>query len=107
MAYAALDDRTARAELWAGETRVAAFTMEPHAITLEGSCTLVFDRLPVLRRVEGREVVLEHRGFFYGFRVARGRLRQAGPEGLEIGPEENRTRASGFLIPVETPGCCL
>ena len=51
--------------------RVAAFTMEPHAITLEGSCTLVFDRLPVLRRVEGREVVLEHRGFFYGFQVAR------------------------------------
>lgn len=44
--------------------------------------------LPVLRRVEGREVVLEHRGFFYGFRVARGRLRQAGPEGLEIEPEE-------------------
>ena len=88
VAYAALDDRTARAELWAGETRVAAFTMEPHAITPEGSCTLVFDRLPVLRRVEGREVVLEHRGFFYGFRVARGRLRQAGPEGLEIEPEE-------------------
>lgn len=56
MAYAALDDRTARAELWAGETRVAAFTMEPHAITLEGSCTLVFDRLPVLRRVEGRRL---------------------------------------------------
>lgn len=86
--YAALDDLTARAELWAGEAPLAAFTMEPHAITLEGSCTLVFDRLPVLRQVENRQVVLEHRGFSYGFRVARGRLRQAGPEGLEIEPEE-------------------
>ena len=63
--YAALDDLTARAELWAGEEPLAAFTMEPHAITLEGSCTLVFDRLPVLRQVEDRQVVLEYRGFSY------------------------------------------
>lgn len=101
--YAALDDLTARAELWAGEAPLAAFTMEPHAITLEGSCTLVFDRLPVLRQVEDRQVVLEYRGFSYGFRVARGRLRQAGPEGLEIEPE-GRSVVLILGSPVEREG---
>lgn len=91
--YTARDELTARAELWSGETCLAAFTMEPHAITLAGNCTLVFDRLPVLRRVEGREVVLEHSGFFrYGFRVSQGILRQTGSQGLEIGPEEGVIR---------------
>ncbi len=40
--YTARDDLTARAELWSGAACLAAFTMEPHAITLEGACTLVF-----------------------------------------------------------------
>ena len=62
--YTARDDLTARAELWSGAACLAAFTMEPHAITLEGACTLVFDRLPVLCGVEGRKVVLEHSGCF-------------------------------------------
>lgn len=87
--YTARDDLTARAELWSGAACLAAFTMEPHAITLEGACTLVFDRLPVLCGVEGWEVVLEHSGCFrYGFQVARGILRQTGPQSLEIEPEE-------------------
>ncbi|MFR0734402.1 MAG: hypothetical protein ACLSHU_09660 [Oscillospiraceae bacterium] len=34
--YTARDDLTARAELWSGAACLAAFTMEPHAITLEG-----------------------------------------------------------------------
>ena len=50
---------------------------------------MVFDRLPVLCGVEGRKVVLEHSGCFrYGFQVARGILRQTGPQSLEIEPEE-------------------
>ena len=38
--YTARDDLTARAELWSGAACLAAFTMEPHAITLEGGLHL-------------------------------------------------------------------
>ncbi len=94
VAYAALDDRTARAEL-GGETRVAAFTMEPHAITLEGSCT------PGIRPPAGASpgggpgVVLEHRGFFYGFRVARGGSGRLDPKVWKLSRRRDRGPDSG------------
>lgn len=97
--YRALDRLTARAELWSGEDRIAAFTMEPHAVGWEGTCSLCFDRLPVLVELRGREVVLEHEGFRYGFRVDRGRVRIKGP-GLEIEPEDGQA-AITFGPPVE------
>ena len=97
--YRALDRLTARAELWSGEDRIVAFTMEPHAVGWEGTCSLCFDRLPVLVELRGREVVLEHEGFRYGFRVDRGRVRIKGP-GLEIEPEDGQA-AITFGPPVE------
>ena len=81
---------------WAGETRVAAFTMEPHAITLEGSCT------PGIRPPAGASPgggpgggVLEHRGFFYGFRVARGGSGRLDPKVWKLSRRRDRGPDSG------------
>lgn len=88
--YFAEDALTAKAELWQGEKRLARFTMQPNSITLEGAYRLRFDRLPVLKSCENNRVLLEHRGFTYGFTIASGSLTQAGADGLEIAPAEGK-----------------
>lgn len=94
--YLAADEFTARAELWgnpggegAGEP-MAAFTMHPDSILLEGNFGLYFDFLPVFSACDGREVLLTHEGYSYSFHVAQGTISRAGREGLEIRPEQNR-----------------
>ncbi len=87
--YFAEDALTAKAELWQGEKRLACFTMRPASITLEGSYRLHFDCLPVLKNCTNSRVLLEHRGFTYGFAVENGKIAQVG-DGLEIVPEEEK-----------------
>ncbi len=83
------DALTAKAELWQGEKRLACFTMRPASITLEGFYRLHFDCLPVLKNCTNSRVLLEHRGFTYGFAVENGKIAQVG-DGLEIVPEEEK-----------------
>ena len=81
--YDTIDGQTARARLLGH----GDFVMDQSGITLTGPYSLKFDRLPVLKEVRGREVVLEHRGFAYSFTVERGIL-----NGLTIVPEEGTIR---------------
>lgn len=88
--YKTTDRLTARAELWNTEkTRLlAAFTMRPDRIALEGDYRLRFDALPVFRSCEGAAVHLEHEGFPYSFAVIRGSIARAGLDGMEIVPAQ-------------------
>ena len=81
-----VDDVTARARLMDGERCLAELTMDQGGMTLRG-CSLAFDRLPVLKGVDGRRVNLEHEGFGYDFLVEKGVM-----EGLVIRPEEGVIR---------------
>lgn len=87
--FEALDDQTARARLMAGERCLAQLRMDQRGVTVEGGYRLRFDRLPVLRKVRGREVWLEHEGYAYCFTVDRGTI-----HGLEIAPENGIIRLS-------------
>ena len=81
--YDTIDEYTARARLLGH----AEFIMDQRGVTITGPYSLKFDRLPVLRAIEGRELRLEHRGFAYGFTVARGTI-----DGLTIRPEDGVIR---------------
>lgn len=80
--FDSLNGQTARARLMAGDKCLAALTMAPWGVRLEGHFRLRFDRLPVLRGVSGREVRMEHNGFGCSFTVDRGTV-----DGLTIAPE--------------------
>lgn len=82
-----VSDDTARARLMVGETCVAELRMDQSGITVAGGLSLRFDRLPVLRRVEGRTVHLEHEGFPFAFTIEQGVM-----EGLTISPENGCIR---------------
>lgn len=90
--YLALDELTAAAQLRDEETDelLAVFTMRPDTLMIEGDFRLCFDFLPVFRARNGREVVLEHEKFSYGFGVPEGEICRAGRDGLEIRPEQGR-----------------
>ena len=91
-----LDDVTARARLMDGERCLAELTMDQSGMTLRG-CSLVFDRLPVLKGVDGRRVLLEHEGFSYELIIEQGAM-----EGLTIRPEGDAIRLTLGDHPGET-----
>lgn len=74
--YGAVDGLTSQAQLLDRETGhpLATFTMRPDHILLEGPYSLCFDYLPNLTACRGRQVLLEHEGFSYGFEVTEGRI---------------------------------
>lgn len=90
--YKTTDRLSARAELWNTEKNrlLAAFTMEPDRIVLEGDYKLCFDVLPVFRSCEGETIYLEHEGFSYSFAVRQGSVCRAGSGGMEIAPVQGR-----------------
>lgn len=90
--YDAPDARTARARLLRDDAVLAQFLMDQAGFTLTGDNDLVFDRLPVFRSLEGREVHMEHEGFAYSFTVEQGSILRAGADGLEIAPENGVIR---------------
>lgn len=90
-----VSDDTARARLMAGERCIAEARMDQTGMTIAGGLALRFDRLPVLKGVEGKLVRMEHEGFAYSFVLERGVM-----EGLTIRPEEGVIR----LVFGEEPG---
>lgn len=86
--FLALDKLTARAELCeqGTETVLAAFTLYPDHILLEGNYRLCFDFLPVFRSWADNRIQLEYEGFSYHFEVTEGTICRAGQDGLEISP---------------------
>lgn len=82
-------DDIARARLMAGEICIAEARMDQTGMTITGGLSLRFDRLPVLKNVEGRTVCLEHEGFAYSFTIEQGRM-----DGLTIRPENGVIRLS-------------
>ncbi|MBD5459392.1 MAG: hypothetical protein HDR26_00390 [Lachnospiraceae bacterium] len=92
MRYKTVDRLTARAELWNTEKNrlLAAFTMQPDRIVLEGDYKLCFDVLPVFRFCEAGTIHLEHESFSYSFAVSEGRICRAEKSGLEIVPVQGR-----------------
>ena len=66
--------------------------MDQAGITFLGKNALVFDRLPVFKGLEGREILMEHEGFPYSFTVEEGRILRCGADGIEIVPEDGRIR---------------
>ena len=91
-----VDEVTARARLMDGERCLAELTMDQSGMTL-GGCCLTFDRLPVLKKMDGRQIRLEHEGFGYDFAVEKGVM-----EGLVIRPEEGVIRLTFGADPGQT-----
>ena len=83
IAYDSVDEYTARAVIPGS----AELRMDQQGLTLSGGCGLKFDRLPVLKEIRGREIIMEHEGFGYSFRVERGTV-----DGLTILPENGIVR---------------
>lgn len=90
--FDAADCRTARAQLLHEGRSLLQLRMDPAGITLSGPYRLHFDRLPVLREVEGHQLHMEHGGFAYQITVAQGRILPSFGDGLEISPEEGHIR---------------
>lgn len=112
--YLALDRYTSRAELYRSDTDevLAAFTMYPDRILVEGNFRLCFDILPVFRTRSENKIVLEHESFSYEFEITEGTIRRAGKDGLEISPltaacgQEQQTENSGrILLTLGQPLC--
>ena len=91
--YRALDQLTAQAQLQDPQTKrtLAAFTMHPDRILLEGSYGLCFDYLPHLKACQGRLIMLEHEGFSYGIEVTEGSLL---PERLSLPKKDSGGKES-------------
>lgn len=90
--YLTIDSLTSRAELYQSKakeanTPLAAFTLCPDHILLEGDFRLCFDFLPVFRSRDNNRILMEHEGFEYSFEVTEGTLCRAGEDGLEILPD--------------------
>lgn len=87
--YLTLDRITCRAELVRSEDGVllAAFTLSPDRLVLEGDYGLHFDVLPVLRAIDNGRILLEHEGFAYNFETLEGKAALTEKGGLEITPE--------------------
>ena len=89
--FYAPSETEARAELTApGGALLARFRMLPDRLILDGPYSLVFDRLPVFRKVEGARIEMEHEGFAYHMTVQTGNLVKAGPVGVRIAPVERQ-----------------
>lgn len=89
--FYARSETEARAELTAPDgALLARFRMLPDRLILDGPYSLVFDRLPVFRKVEGARIEMEHEGFAYHLTVQTGNLAKAGPEGVHITPVEGQ-----------------
>ncbi len=90
--YSAQDELTACARLLEeGTGRIlAAFTMYPDRLLLEGDVRLRFDALPVFRERRGNQIIMEYEGFSYSFEVEEGEIARADLKGLEILPCQGR-----------------
>ena len=92
LVYDSLDALTARARLMGENGTAEEILMDQAGITFLGKNALVFDRLPVFKGLEGREILMEHEGFPYSFTVEEGRILRCGADGIEIVPEDGRIR---------------
>lgn len=89
--FYAPSETEARAELTAPDgALLARFRMLPDRLILDGPYSLVFDRLPVFRKVEGARIEMEHEGFAYHMTVQTGNLVKAGAEGVRVDPVEGQ-----------------
>lgn len=89
--FYAPSETEARAELTAPDgALLARFRMLPDRLILDGPYSLVFDRLPVFRKVEGARIEMEHEGFAYHMTVQTGSLVKAGAEGVRVDPVEGQ-----------------
>ncbi len=70
--------------------RLALFTMQPDALLLESSFCLRFDTLPVFCAMQGRDILMRHRGFPYSMELIQGKVCHAGTDGLLLAPEEGQ-----------------
>ena len=85
--YDSPDCRTARARLMGSEDLLEEITMDQAGVTFRGENALLFDRLPVFKSREDREITMEHEGFRYSFTVEAGNILRAGADGIKIAPE--------------------
>ncbi len=96
ISFGTLDDQTAAAWLCRSGVTVAQIHMDPAGLTILGEYNLRFDRLPVLKAVEGQAILLEHEGFRYRITVTSGTIcrldiiPENGKIRLEFGPELER-----------------
>lgn len=89
--YSTLDEESAQAVLLHknNDSVLAAFTMTPNTLTLEGGYSLLFDQLPVLSKVDGKKVVMVHEGYSYDLEVETGSVITK-REGLVIQPDGDK-----------------
>lgn len=90
--YSAQDELTACARLLEEGTEkiLAAFTMHPDKLLLQGDCRLCFDCLPVFQERQGNQIIMNYEGFSYSFEVKEGEIVKADQDGLEIQPCQGR-----------------
>lgn len=103
--YQALDGLTAQAQLLDLETGhpLATFTMHPDHVLLESPYGLCFDYLPHAKTRCGRQVLLEHEGFSYGFEVKEGNLM---PDALSA-EEDSQHEKWGMANGEEKENCLI